>query len=108
MKKNYTQQLQKIPPPTGGAFDLGLEKNSKLFLQITMGEMKKAPQKKVFVKGTIFTPKIAQKCKKMANRKFTPPVGGGQKMYLFWESPQPGGITENSPPHWGGDLPPPI
>ena len=24
MKKNYTQQLQKIPPPTGGTFDLGL------------------------------------------------------------------------------------
>ena len=34
------------------------------FLQITMGEIKKAPQAKIFVIGTIFTPEIAQKCKK--------------------------------------------
>ena len=68
--------------------------------------MKKAPLAKIFVVGTIFTPKIAQKCKKMANRKFTPPSVGGQKMYLFWESPGgPGGLQKNTPT--GVDLPPP-
>ena len=66
-KKTYIQQLQKIPPPPGGAFDLGLEKN--YFLQITMGEMKKAPQAKIFVIGTIFTPKIAKKMQKNGQQK---------------------------------------
>ena len=65
-----------------------------------MEEIKKAPQTKVFVIGTIFTPKIAQKCKKMANRKFTPPVGGTEIVFNlgiprpgdYRKSPQPGGI----------------
>ena len=51
---------------------------------------RRTPQAKIFVIGTIFTPKIAQKCKKMANRKFTP--HWGQKMYLIWESPAGGRI----------------
>ena len=81
MKKKYTQQLQKIPPPTGGG-DIWprFGKNSKLFLQITMGEMKKAPQVKVFVIRTIFTPKIAQKCKKLLTEN-SPPGGGTENIF---------------------------
>ena len=96
--KNYTQKLQK-------RFDLGFEKTLKsYFCRLLQEKLKKAPQAKIFVIRTVFTPKIAQKCKKMANRKFTPPVGG-QEMYLFWESPRLGGITEKSPPYWGGFTP---
>ena len=58
--------------------------------------MKKAPQAKISVIGTVFTPKIAQKCKKMANRKFTPRWGGTENVFIL-------GIP---PP--GGDLPPPV
>ena len=87
-KKYFFLVCRKIPPTGGGGrFALGFEK-SKSFLQITMGEMNKAPQAKIFVIETIFTPKIAQKCKKI----------GQQKMYLIWESPPAGGITENSHP----------
>ena len=92
MKKNYTQQLQKIPPPTGGGHLTSVWKNSKLFLQI-MGEMKRAPQAKIFVTGTIFTPKM----QKNGQQKIHPPVGGdffyrgGQKTYLIWSSPLVGG-----------------
>ena len=104
MKKKYTQQLQKIPPPPGGTFDLRLKKIYVIFADY-YGRNEKAPQAKIFVIGTIFTPKIAQKCKKNGQQKIHPPVGGGQKMYLIWESPRPGGDYRKSP-HWG-DLPPP-
>ena len=73
--KTTPQNCRKFLPPTGGEIRPWFRKNSKLFLQITMGEMKKAPQAKIFVTGTIFTTKIAQKCKKIANRMF--PMGGG-------------------------------
>ena len=62
---------------------------------------KSAPKAKIFVMGTVFTPKIAQKSKKLANRKFT----RAENVFILG-IPQPGGITENSPPT-GGDLPPP-
>ena len=54
--------MQKIPPSTGGKCP-GFKK-CKLFLQITMGGIKKTPQAKIPVIGTIFTPKIAQKMQK--------------------------------------------
>ena len=77
------------PHRGGGRFDLGFEKNSKLFLQITIGEMKKAPQAKIFVIGTIFAPKM----QKMASRKFTLPRGGTENVILG--IPRPGeGITQ--------------
>ena len=92
--KNYTQKLQKSPPPTGGYLTL-----------VFIGEMKKAPQAKIFVIGTVFTPKTAQKCKKNGQNKIQPPGGGGRKCIYFGNPPRPGGITEKSPPR--GDLPPP-
>ena len=53
-----------------------------------------------------FNTKNSAKMQKMANRKFTP-WWGGQKMYLFWESPPAGGDYRKIPPT-GGDLPPPV
>ena len=97
--------MQKVPPPPGGDLTL-VSKISKLFLQITIGEMKKVPQAKIFVIGTVFTPKIAQKCKKMANRKFTPPMGGTENVFILGIPPGRGGGLQKIPPH-GGDLPPP-
>ena len=76
-------------------------------MQVTIGEMKKGPQAKIFVIGTVFTPKIAQKCKKMANRKFTPPGGGDRKCIYFGNPPPAVGGLQKIPPHGGGDLPPP-
>ena len=58
--------------------------------------MKKAPQAKIFVIGTIFKPKIAQKCKKWPTENSPPGWGGERKLQK---------ITENLPPH-RGDLPP--
>ena len=89
MQKNYTQKLQKIPPPLGG-FYLGFEKTLSYFCRLLWEKQKKAPQAKILVIGTIFTPKIVQKCKKMANRKSTPV--GGQILDFIWEFPLPGGL----------------
>ena len=47
-----------------------------------MGEIKKAPQSKIFVIGTIFTPEIAQKCKKWPTEN-----PGGPVLDLIWKSP---------------------
>ena len=87
-KKITPKKLQKIPPPRGRGICPRFRKNfEKLFLQITMGEIKKAPQTKFFVVGAIFTPKIAQKCKKWPTENPHPRSGGYRK------SPPPtGGI----------------
>ena len=68
--------------------------------------MKKAPQAKIFVLGTIFIPKIAQKCKKNGQQKIHPTGGGTEDVFILGVPPA-GGITEN-PPTGGGDLPPPF
>ena len=80
MKKTTPKNCRKFLPPLGGGDLTLVSKNLSYFLQITTGEMNKAPQAKTFVIETIFTPKIAQKYKKMANIKFTPPERGGR----FW------------------------
>ena len=51
-----------------------------------------------------FYTKNSAKMKKMANRKFTP-RWGGQKMYLFWESPVRGGDYRKIPLAGGGFTP---
>ena len=92
MQKNYTQKIAENSSPTGGGIWPRFRKNfEKLFLQITMGEIKKAPQTKFFVVGAIFTPKIAQKCKKWPTENPHPRSGGYRK-----SPPPPGGFI----PFW--------
>ena len=74
-KKLHQKNAENSSPPPR------FRKSSKLFLQITIGEMKKAPQAKIFVIGTIFTPKIAQKCKKWPTEN-SPPVGGTENVFI--------------------------
>ena len=67
--------------------------------------MKKAPQAKILVIGTVFTPKIAQKCKKWPTENLPPPRWEGtENVFNFENPPLAGGITEN-PPHQGGFTP---
>ena len=40
----------------------------------------------------------------MANRKFTPPVGGTENVFILGIPPSRGGLQKN-PPHWGGFTP---
>ena len=79
-KKNYTEKIAENPPSYRGKFDIDFKKKLKLFLHNTMAEFNKVPHAKIFVTRTIFTPKIAQKIQKMANRKYTP----GVKWDRFW------------------------
>ena len=49
-KKTTPKNFRKFRPPLrGGEIRSWFRKNSKLFLQITIGEIKKAPQAKIFV-----------------------------------------------------------
>ena len=66
MQKNTLKRLHKIPPPPGG-FDLGFEKTLSYFCRLLWGKLKSAEGEN-FRDGTIFTPKIAQKMKKHANK----------------------------------------
>ena len=67
--------------------------------------MKKAPQAKIFVIESVFTPKIAQKCK-YSQQKIHPPRGGTENVFILGIPPAGGvGLQKNPPPHWGGFTP---
>ena len=78
----------------------------KLFLQITMGKIKKSAAGENFCNTDCFYTKNSAKMQKMANRKFIPPVGRDRKCIYFGNPPRLGGDYRKSPP-LGGDLPPP-
>ena len=70
--------MQKIPFPTGGEIRPWFRKKSKLFLHITIGEIKKSAAGENFRNRNYFYTKNSAKMqKKIANRKFTP--GGGEE-----------------------------
>ena len=71
----------------------------KLFLQITMGEMKNAAGENVRNRDYFYTKNSA----KMQNNG----QGGTENVFNLGIPPSLGRITENSPPTEGGDLPPP-
>ena len=89
--------MQKIPPPTGGEIRPWFRKNSKLFLHITIGEIKKGAAGENFRNTNCFYTKNSAKMQKNGQQKIPPPRWGGQKMYLFWDyrkiPPLGGGFT---------------
>ena len=79
------KKIAEISSPTGGIWP----RLRSFFLQITMGKIKKALQAKIVVISTIFTPKIANKCKKMANQN--PPLTKNPPILIKFGNPPAGG-----------------
>ena len=99
-KKLHTKIAENSSHQQGGRFDLGFEK-----LQVTFAEYYRRNEKSAagenFCNRNYFYTKNSAKMQKMANRKFTSPVGG---MYLFWESSPAWGL-QKIPPLQGGFTP---
>ena len=100
-KINYTQILQKIPPPPpGGGYLTLVSKKPKLFMQITIGEMKKSAAGENFRNRNCFYTKNSAKMQKKWPTENLPP-GGGERKCIYFGIPPAGGITEKSPPLGG-------
>ena len=100
MKKTTPKNCRKFLPPPGGRFDLGFEKLEKVFFADYYRRNEKSAAGENFRNRDRFYTKNSTKMQKMANIKFTPPVGGTENVFNLGIPPGRGGL-QKVPPHWG-------